>query len=168
MAMGNSLGPILANIFMCHLEETYIMNSSLKPWYYRRYVDDTFCLFNNLSEAKLLLEFLNDLHPSITFDMETESEGKLGFLDTVVNRNSTASLHPEISTKVKATDKGLFYNYESFTPDQYKFNLVFGLIYRIYQIASSMAIFHLDVSGLTERLVRNGFPRNFILDCIKV
>ena len=169
--MGNSLGPFLANIFMCYLEEKFILTAvNNKPWFYRRYVDDTFCMFHSIEEATAFLDFINDLHPSIKFDMEVELEGKLSFLDTIVSRVHGASADgdgcPEIANKFKATDKGLYYHYGSFIPEKYKTNMVFGKIYRMYQIASSMSIFHLDVTELTERLVKNGFPRDFVLRCV--
>ena len=71
VAMGNSLGPILANIFMAQLEETKIVDESY-PKFYRRYVDDTFCLFNQKEDANNFLEHINKLHPSIRFEMEVE------------------------------------------------------------------------------------------------
>ena len=70
VAMGNLLGPILANIFMAHLEETKIIGSQHYPSFYRRYVDDTFCLFECRDDALRFLDFINTLHPSIKFDVE--------------------------------------------------------------------------------------------------
>ena len=44
VAMGFSLGPTLANIFLGHYEEIWLPNCSLdcKPSYYKRYVNDIF------------------------------------------------------------------------------------------------------------------------------
>ena len=47
VAMGSPLGPVLANIFKCHFEEKWVMNSSDCPNVSFRYVDDTFTLFRN-------------------------------------------------------------------------------------------------------------------------
>ena len=165
VAMGNSLGPILANIFMAHLEETKIIGSQHYPSFYRRYVDDTFCLFECRDDALRLLDFINTLHPSIKFDLEEEKQGKLVFLDTVISRvaNSPA---PHVSTKIKKTDKGLFYHFSSFIPQQYKSNLISTLVYRIYKIASTMIIFDTDVELLENRLKLNGFPYYLIDTCI--
>ena len=79
VAMGSSLGPILANIWMCYLEEEYFIKSNLYPEFYRRYVDDTFCIFNSKESADLFLEFLNSIDDSTKFDVEYEHENKLGF-----------------------------------------------------------------------------------------
>ena len=46
--MGGSISPTQANIFLCHHEENWINNcpSEFKPIFYRRYIDDTFVIFN--------------------------------------------------------------------------------------------------------------------------
>ena len=55
VAMGSPLGPVLANLFMSHNEGKWIENYlGHKPLYYKRYVDDIFCIFNSKVEA---LEF---------------------------------------------------------------------------------------------------------------
>ena len=42
--MGSTLGPTLANIFLCHREEILLKNcpKQFASDYYRRFVDDTF------------------------------------------------------------------------------------------------------------------------------
>ena len=45
VAMGSPLGPVLANIFMCHFEEKWVMNNSDRPSVWFRYVDDTFYFY---------------------------------------------------------------------------------------------------------------------------
>ena len=45
VAMGSTLGPVLANIFMCHFEEKWVLESSGCTTVWFRYVDDTFTLF---------------------------------------------------------------------------------------------------------------------------
>ena len=42
VAMGSPLGPVLANIFMCHFEEKWVLNNNARPsvWLIRVYVDD--------------------------------------------------------------------------------------------------------------------------------
>ena len=47
VAMGSPLGPVIANAFMCHHEETWLRDcpSDFKPVMYKRYVDDCFFYF---------------------------------------------------------------------------------------------------------------------------
>ena len=143
---------------MAYLEEQYIVHSTLYPDYYRRYVDDIFCLFTDPSQAQQFLNFLNSVDPSTKFDIELESIGRLEFLDTVVS-HTVNSQYPEISTRVKNTDNGLFYHFGSFIPDIYRRNLISCLCYRIYNIASSYHILHENFQTLTRKLLKNGFPR---------
>ena len=65
------------------------------------------------------------------------------------------------STKVKQTDRGLLY-YFRLVPDNYKLNLIYNLINRIYNIASNMLIFHLDFEHLKRQLKMNSFPQDLI------
>ena len=129
-------------VYMAHLEEEFILKSSqsFNPTMYRRYVDDIFCLFRKREHATKFLAFINSINPVIQFEMEDEVDDRLSFLDTVIKRSSN-NPYPEINTRIKPTDKGLFYNFSSFIPDSYKRNLVYCLVYRVYRIASSDTIF---------------------------
>ena len=51
VAMRSPLGPMLANIFLCHYEDIWLRSCSLecKPSYYKRYVDDIFLLYFHFS-----------------------------------------------------------------------------------------------------------------------
>ena len=56
VAMGSPLAPVLANLFMGHHERIWLRQyDGPAIYFYRRYVDDTFCLFNNEKDAS---EFL--------------------------------------------------------------------------------------------------------------
>ena len=52
--MGLPLGPTFANIFMAFMETKWLDDCPLefKPVYYRRYVDDSFLLFNDISHVE--------------------------------------------------------------------------------------------------------------------
>ena len=86
--MGSPLAPILANLFMGYHEEQWIGNyKHSQLLYYRRYVDDTFCLFHNEQDAMKFLSYLNlnSRHPNIRFTFETQLNEKLPFLDVLVD-----------------------------------------------------------------------------------
>ena len=67
-----------------------------------------------------------------------------------------------VSSKVKATDKGLFYDYNSFIPDRYKSNLVCCLVYRLYMIASSFHVLDCDLKQLCLKF----YKKDFVEECI--
>ena len=57
VAMGSLLGPLLANVFMCHLEEN-LTRDGLIPHLYRRYVDDTLARMPNTNATTVFLTTL--------------------------------------------------------------------------------------------------------------
>ena len=61
VAMGFSLRPTLANVFMCHFENIWLENcpSHFKPIVYRRFVDDTFSLFRSKDHVEKFTNYLN-------------------------------------------------------------------------------------------------------------
>ena len=77
VAMGSSLSPTLANIFLCYHESNWLKDcpKNLKPIYYKRYVDDIFVLFNKPEHAQFFLEYINKKHKNIKFSIETELNG---------------------------------------------------------------------------------------------
>ena len=88
-AMGSPLGPAFVNIFMCALEKKFLSNCppDFKPLLYRRYIDDTFCIFENNSQAQCFLQYLNCQHPNISFTHESEDSKSLPFLDVMVTHS---------------------------------------------------------------------------------
>ena len=87
-AMGSPLSPIVANLFMEHIEEKAITSSPFKPHLWTRYVDDTLVI---CPHGPVLLQrfhkHLNQQCPSVQFTMETEDDGKMPFLDVLITRN---------------------------------------------------------------------------------
>ena len=71
-------------MIMCIFENKWLNNNcphSLKPVFYRRYVDDIFVLFSSLDQAEKFKKYLSSKHPNIKFSLEKENEGRLSFLD---------------------------------------------------------------------------------------
>ena len=69
VAMGSPPGPLMANVFTCHLEEE-LTHDGLIPHLYTRYVDDTMTRMPSAATAVVFLTTLNNLHSSLTFTME--------------------------------------------------------------------------------------------------
>ena len=110
--IGSSLSPIISNLFMESLEERAIESSPQKPSIWLRYVDDTFVVWphgrENLQEFH---QHLNKQHLNIVFTMEEESEGRIPFLDVMVNRTiNETQAQTSVYRKPTQTDRYINYN----------------------------------------------------------
>ena len=137
VAMGSPLGPVLANLFIAVKEKDWLESCENPPSFYRRYVDDIFCLMKSEDEANSFLVYLNAKHPNIKFTMEVEKDEKLPFLDVLI---SSKNDNFETSVYRKQTFTGLFMNFRSFLPETYKLGLISTLIDRIYKISQTREI----------------------------
>ena len=84
VAMGSTLRLLMANAFMCNIEEK-LKNQNKMPAFYKRYVDDTLSKMPDVSSASEFLLTLNEIHSSLSFTMELEDNGKLPFLGIIRN-----------------------------------------------------------------------------------
>ena len=144
VAMGSPLGPLLANVFMSHIEENLEREGKL-PSFYRRYVDDTLTIMPNTETSSNFLDTLNQAHFSVKFTMETESNGMLPFLGIqLLNRS------PQIETKVyvKPTNSGLRLHYQSHVDNRYKKGLLRTMLDRTHRLSSSWTHFSDECDGL--------------------
>ena len=135
VSMGSPLGPILANIFMCHFESKALDRYCV----YNRYVDDCFLIFSNKLECNQFFEHFNQQHSSLSFTVESESDHTLPFLDIKITRNQDGSL--STSMYRKPTFSGLYLKWTSFVTKQFKINLVNCLLNRAWRICSSSELF---------------------------
>ena len=158
--MGSPLGPVLANIFMCHFEEKWVMNKQRLSQCLFRYVDDTFTLFRNKETAIKFLHYLNSRHDNIQFTIEFENNQQIPFLDVSVKRLANNSFSTSIYRKKTFT--GLYTKWDSFTPRKYKINLIRTLTYRYLRICSSSSLLPSALNDLRDLLSRNGYPRGII------
>ena len=160
----DQLAPTLANLFMGHNEAKWINGfEGTKPVFYRRNVDDIFAVFENREDALSFFDYLNKQHKNIKFTKEESENGKLPFLDVLINNKEGL----ETSVYHKSTFTGLFMNFRSFVPQNYKFNLIKTLLDRIFKINNTWVGFDLDVKKLTYHLSRNCFPVKIIERNIK-
>ena len=98
---------------MGHNEKLWTENfQGSLAFYYRRYVDDIFSVFNNSFKAKEFFNYINTTHSNIEFTVETEVNKIILFLDALID-NSEHIL--KISTYHKSTCSGLLLNCTSFT-----------------------------------------------------
>ena len=88
VAIGSPLeiGPLMANTFMCSIEEK-LVSDMVMPSFYHRFGDDTITSQRSLATAEDFLDTLNNCHESLNFTMECEVDGKLSFLGMEAIRN---------------------------------------------------------------------------------
>ena len=167
VAMGSPLAPILSNIFMRWFEEKALESyNGEKPSYYRRYVDDTFVIFSNQSHVSPFFQFINKLHPNISFTKEEESDlsGSFPFLDINIGKENQKFT---TNTFYKSTHTGVYTNWFSYTPRKYKINLIKTLVYRAWNICSDTARFNNDVDIIKTNLLKNQFPKTLLNTIVK-
>ena len=165
VAMGSPLGPTLANLFMSYYEQIWLDEcpAEFKPKFYRRYVDDIFILVEKIEHLDKFKEYLNSQHQNINFTSEIECEGKLPFLDNLIDRKEGKFI---TSVYRKPTFTGVYTHYQSFLPSVYKIGLLSTLLFRYFSICSSDALFHLEVIEFKKIFLKNGYPSNLIDICI--
>ena len=166
VAMGSPLGPTLANLFLAYHEEKWLNDCPVqfKPLYYRRYVDDIFLMFQNKSQVLKFLRYMNSRHQNIRFTVEEEENGSLSFLDIKITRNGDKLM---TSIHRKKTFSGVYLNYDSFLPRDYKRGLISTLLYRAYTLCSDYNGIHEEISKLKTIWQKYNFPLSFIDRCVK-
>ena len=110
VAMGSPIAPVLANLFLEHHENIWL-NKFQSPslHFYRCYVDDIFCIFNNEQDALLFFDFLISQHTNIKLTVENESDKMPAFLGVYVNNKDPCNLL--MSVHRKKTFTGLLTNF---------------------------------------------------------
>ena len=150
--------PILANIFMCNLENRALTN------YLGILPTVCFLIFGSAQQSQVFFNYLNNQHQNIKFTMEEEQNNILPFLDIKITRKDDGIL----STSVfhKSTYSGLYLQWSSFVPKQYKLGLVNCLLYRAWKICSDEEYFNEEINFIKKILSANGYPFNFLNSCI--
>ena len=120
-------------------------------------------LRNTLMIEKFHL-YLNCQHANIKFTSKIEENNSISFLDIKINRDSNRFL---TSVYRKPTFSGVFTNFDSYIPLSYKSGLISSLLYRAFKLCSNFEIFHQEIIFLKDIFKRNGYPSNFIDNCVK-
>ena len=108
-------------------------------------------------------QLINNLHPNLSFTLETEINGKIAFLDMIIY-NDNGSLSS--GWYRKQTDTGLTLNYHSLAPTKYKKSVIISYVYRIFRACSNWHMFHKGISEAIEILSKNQYPQSFIMPII--
>ena len=141
---------------MEELEQKALTESTIKPSYYKRYVDDTFVVWpEHIQSVETFLNTLNAQSPDIQFTMEKESNGKLAFLDVIVERT-----HNKLSTAVyrKPTDSGRYLNFNSNLPEATRRGILNTLLRRAETHCKVEETKQIEIKNVKSTLKNNGYP----------
>ncbi|XP_068671223.1 uncharacterized protein [Montipora foliosa] len=144
VAMGLPLGPLMANVFMCHLEDK-LARDGMVPSLYKRYVDDTLARMPNTDAAADFLATLNGLHLSLKFTMELLSENTIPFIGIQMIKNGT-----ELETRVyrKPTNTSLLLHFQSNVDKRYKTGLLKTMLHHAHALSSTTEAFNEECAKL--------------------
>ena len=122
VAMGSPLRPTLASLFLVNYESKWLKDCPVQfsPEYYRRYVDDTFLLFQAKNHVQKFFRYMNSRHPKVKFTFKVENNNKILFLDI-----STTRTENNFTTSIfrKKTFSGVYLNFHRHLPTNININI---------------------------------------------
>ncbi len=161
--MGSSISPFLAEIFLNNLEISKISKNIFfknKVLFWTRFVDDCLCIFNGAEQDLIaFLNFLNSIHQNITFTFESEVNGKLPFLDLLLEIKNNKI---EFDIYRKSTTTTSIIPFDSFHAPQYKFSAFHALFHRLFNTPLSDVNFAKEKDTIFYIAHVNGFSRKSI------
>ena len=98
---------------------------------------------------------MNKKYKNTKFSIETEINGSLSLLDVKIFRENDKFV---TSVFRKETFSGVYANFISFIPLEYKFGLVHALLNRCFKLSSDFLKFHHEVDKLRKILSENAYP----------
>ena len=159
LAMGSPPAPLLANGWMSKFDKKIQGDAKM----YFRYMDDILRDIKGHDIEDKVLE-INELHPSLKFTHECETNSSIAFLDMMICRSEsevTSTWH------TKPTDTGLTMNYHALAPQKYKRSAICGLVHRIHRACSTWKNFHESLTKAKMILDNNQYPPSFYEPIIK-
>ena len=144
VAMSSPLGPLMANVSMCHPEDK-LARDGLVTSLYKRYVDDTLARMSNSDAAADFLTTLNGLHPSLKFTMELPADNMIPFIGIEIIKNGTEH---EIRVYRKPTNTGLLSHSQSHVDKRSKTGLLKTMLHRAHNLSSRTEAFNEECAKL--------------------
>ena len=141
------------------LETEFLESENLKPWCWKRYIDDIFFVWTHGKESLTgFLDRLNKFHPTINFTHVT-SEESVNFLDTQVSIKNN-----EFSTSLycKPTDCHQYLHFDSCHPYHTKKSTIYSQSLRVKKICSENEDCDDNLQNLKKWFQDRGYPTNMI------
>ena len=131
VAMVSPLSPTLADIFLCHHETTWLKNCSktFKLVYYKRYVDDSFVLFEKPEQVLRFVNCMTKNTEVLNFRIKLKKDTLFLFS---MSRFVEKKIDFTTSVFRKVTCSSLYTNFSSFVAFAHKFTLVYTLLHKSF------------------------------------
>ena len=159
LAMGNPLSPVLANLFLEHIEDELVSSfSGVRPVVWLRYADGVLSLVSHDFDLDSFLIFINSLYPTLEFSFELESFDTIPFLDVLIKK---VDLSLRYTVHRKSTHSNSYLHFFSFHPLIVKMNVARGQFLRALRICSPE---HLDdeIDFIYNSLLKLAYPRDVL------
>ena len=162
LAMGSPLSCTMANFYMCEIENKVIENMQIKPLIYCRFVDDIYLVTRDETELQKIKENM-EKESVLNFTNESSVQGKIPFLDVLIDSTNSEKYITSVYTKPSKTDECL--NYQSEAPDRYKEGIIKTLLTRATRICNTKDNFNAECNRIKKLLINNNYP-NVVVDRI--
>ena len=164
MQMGNCLSPVLSNIYMEFFESRVANAIFPDNFYWFRYVDDSFGIWDSHFNIDDTLHQLNNLVPTIKFTLEKEDNGCLNFLDTCVVRDGT-----ELKFKIyrKQMNNNLIINAHSSHTTTIKQSAIRSMFLRALNIVSPEFLDE-EFENIHSIGIKNGYNNEDMQECLRL
>ena len=161
--MGSPVSPVVANLCMEVIEESAIAASTTPPKVWKRYVDDSFVIIKEHSVSKFH-DTLNAVDPKISFTIETENNGQISFLDTLITRKNGAVT---IGVYRKPTHTDRYLDLNSHHELKHKISTASTLLNRALNLPSTAEGVRKELTHVSNALKSNGYPSATISNILK-
>lgn len=162
-AMGKKYAPSFANLFMHFWENNALLQSSLKPTLWKRYIDDIFCIWpHSLTDLVTFINILNSTNPNIKLTAK-HSAVEIDFLDCTIFKSDKKTINTKIF--FKETDSHHLLHPNSHHPKHIFKGIVKSQILRFIRLSSTRKDFHYTYRILKQSLIHLGYSRSMIRRC---
>lgn len=155
-AMGTSMAPAYANIYLGNKEEKYLEKTKLKPnmLSFKRYLDDILIIYDNEDESlPKMLEELKELYKPLKITIEYGK--KLPFLDLSIEIDDDKLLYNMYRKPLNAKE---IIPYNSCHPKTCKEGTIVGELKRIRKLNSTSLTKRKEEIKLIQRCLRQNYP----------
>ena len=156
--MGTKMAVAFANIFMAKIEKEILRQSSIKPIFWKRFIDDVISDTSRNAIEEFLLK-ANNFHPTIKFTAEI-SETETTFLDTKVYKgvrfNKDSIL--DVRTHFKPTETLQYTNFYTCHQPGVTKGYIKGEALRLLRTNSSEITFKENMRNFSTRLKNRDYP----------